>query len=334
MLGSLFLFSTLLLVLAGQVFGQVETLPYRRVVHFRDLINGLADINEEFQITDVSISANRWVALLSFRKGETNSILVSGDLAGADASVRRLEYRPTRAILDGQNRIYLQGDQRGRQRERAVFELEERGGRRELAQIPDDMVTPLRSGGEVLWSGAEGIWREQSSRGLKIKRPPPTNGAVSEVENELLSVLGLPGGRHLILRSRVETATVYDATGSVSSTAVLRFDQAYASIGRTSAPVDIHEVGSGRTRVIWATTSAAGELYVGLSETPIVSSVYVAVFDPVNGKFMRMLSVERPKGIAFRVFDENPDGGMLPSMGSVYERMVIADPEAGVVAFY
>ena len=144
MLGSWFLFLALLFVLAGQVFGQVDTLSYRRVVHFREVIKGLADItdtNEEFQITDISVSSNRWVALLSFRKLETNSILVSGDLAGADVSVRRLEYRPERAILDGQNRIYLQGDQRGSQRERAVFELVEHGGLRELVQIPDSSLT-------------------------------------------------------------------------------------------------------------------------------------------------------------------------------------------------
>ena len=274
------------------------------------------------------------MALLSFRKLETNSILVSGDLAGADVSVRRLEYRPERAILDGQNRTYLQGDQRGSQRERAVFELLEHGGLRELVQIPDSSLTPLRSGGEVLWSGAEGMWRERSSRALKIKRPPGVNEPVPEVENERRFVLGLPGGRHLILRDRVEIATVYDASGSVTATAVLRFDQAYASIGRTSAPVDIHLVGSGRSRVIWATTSASGELYIALADTLIVGPVYVAVFNPQNGKFMRMLSAERPKGILFRVFDENPDGMMIPSMGSVYERMVFVDPDAGVAAFY
>ena len=56
MLGSWFLILALLLLLAGQVFGQVDTLSYRRVVHFREVIKGLADItdtNEEFQITDI-----------------------------------------------------------------------------------------------------------------------------------------------------------------------------------------------------------------------------------------------------------------------------------------
>ena len=178
------------------------------------------------------------------------------------------------------------------------------------------------------------MWRERSSRALKIKPPPATKELVLEVENERRFVLGLPGGRHLILRDRSERVTVYDASGSATATAVLRFDQAYTSIGRTSAPVDIHLVGDGRTRVIWATTSAAGELYISLTDTPVVGPGYVAVFDPLNGKFIRMLSLELPKGILSRVFDENPGGTMIPLMGSIYERMVIADRDAGVAAFY
>jgi hypothetical protein len=80
--------------------------------------------------------------------------------------------------------------------------------------------------------------------------------------------------------SRTEEIVIFNANGTLVSTARADLDSAYPELGLDVPKPDVE---SGRSRVVWAARSREGLLYVHLSETRVDRPVPIAVFERGTG---------------------------------------------------
>lgn len=151
-----------------------------------------------------------------------------------------------------------------------------------------------------------------------------------ELQNEIRLVFGLPAGRSLQVGTLSEKVVVHENDGKVASRNTLAMDDAYR-VANDVPPV--HDPLSGVQRMLWASLSNAGEVFVCLSGVPLSKPANIAQFDPMTGHLVKVIEAQLPR-LPERVDKYNPDGFIGPFLGAVDDRIVIADGPLGLVAVY
>ncbi|MCX6594545.1 MAG: hypothetical protein NTZ56_23780 [Acidobacteria bacterium] len=251
-----------------------------------------------------------------------------------DISQQRVEFTPV-----GYDQVRLADDQR-------IYLRQRRDPKKDVAtvdvrswlwssvttySIASAEAALIVSAGAARWKtplGLKGLNRQITAvpwgRSLGVR--PTDLGA--GVDQRLFS-FGLSGDRCAVFGSISETVTIYDADNRVVQSKVVEIGKAFQSLG-LSPPAPNEK--QGITRVIWAAASHHGYLYVGLSETPLGSAA-IGMFDLLDGHLIRIIQADLPR-LQERKSTFNPEGYLIPTFAAFDDRLVIADPEAKVLAIY
>ena len=170
-------------------------------------------------------------------------------------------------------------------------------------------------------------WKPHGSSNRHHRKLAQGEQALTIPERRL--VLGLPGQRYMVFGTRTEEIMVFDVDGTLVATARADLDAAYATLGLEVPKPDVE---SGRSRVVSAASSRHGLLYVQLSETPVTRPTPVAVFDPTDGRLLRVLNAVHPTAEpSIPVNDLTPVG--LPYLVAIDDELVVVYGK-GYLAFY
>ncbi len=282
---------------------------------------GAVDAKVFDRIQSVSQVGPRWAALISTSGA---SVLVYGDIKSEHRISLDGQYDSVK--IDADKSIQL-SDAFSRKSETHVEVLNSDGTVRQSFWVPG-RAAPLQTGSRVKWDTPRGVLSVGDLRSRlmssalepKMERMP---------RHEATYVFGLPNGRAevLVFSERVE---IYDENNALINSFPLPLNEAFSKIGLPSRPPDL---AIGRSRMIWATASTAGDICVGLSETPMSGPLYVAIVDSTTGLLSRVTELELPVR-AGRVGTHNEAGRIVPMLAAFGDLILIADPEMGVIALY
>lgn len=298
----------------------------RRVLFLEETGKLLLGTNH-FAVRAATYSRDRWAVLVSME--DKSCAVLAGDLTSESSFAvgPKLE----RLFLDASGRLTLA------RFDGVGFELlnqDWEGGTLTSAGTIGLSVAPFYSDGKLMW---------RSLHADPAEVPPPTQtpyrvvqpvGLPPDTTAKILEprylIVGLPAGRHVAFSDRTEQITLYEADGSLVGTAQADLDSAYRALGLTPRRVD--PLGN-ESRVMWASSSIEGELYVCLSQTPVIGPAEIAVINPASGSLIRVLRAELPKA-EMRKRPSNPEGVMSPSMVAMGDGLAILDNGAKVLSLY
>jgi hypothetical protein len=183
--------------------------------------------------------------------------------------------------------------------------------------LPAEQANPVRVRGVLRWVPERVDPEEQS---LAV----PQQGVPEERKLLLGTTQGLAVFGH-----RSESITVFDSEEKVLSKNRIQLDEAYAAMGRHGVPQDPY---SGRLRVIWASGSDDGRLYVCSSELPVSGPVTLGVFDPITGVLVSVPRLTPP--VAKRPRNQINTREFVPTMGAVGDQTLVLDVGLGLAALY
>jgi hypothetical protein len=152
----------------------------------------------------------------------------------------------------------------------------------------------------------------------------------TESNHEDVFTLGLTDGGRVELGRTSETMKIFDSDGSFRRAVIPELDAAYAALNR---PYPKSTLPWGRNRVLWATSSSEGSLYVCLSGVSVTEGVPIAVIRPDDGRLVKVIRALLPTA-TWRQTRSNSDGIIFPSHGVADDRLVITDSSLDIVALY
>jgi hypothetical protein len=312
-------------VLAQAARGQILTVQPARIV---DLKQAVSKESGPFGVEpiDLAQAGGRWVVLTQSLGDST--ILVAGDLTST--RVISVAGRFDRVRIDQTGRIYLRYllSRKESQVSTRVLVLDGNGGPLDAATISEKGAEPVSLKGQIRWRTKAGVYDAHSV-------PANTGQAIAKDPNDELPQrvfsLGLPSGQYLTLGDLSEQVTLFGNDGRLLVSRKLDLKPAFDA---ASVRYKDHEAGSGETRVVWATTSADGLLYVYLSDTPASGPGYIGLFEPSTGKLVNVLRVLLPQAEGRRDATFNPQGYISPTFGAVGDHLVMVDKGMAIVAVY
>jgi len=310
----------LLLVFLQIGFVQAQNVSPTRVINLQDVIPG---VGATWRIADVTQSNGHWAVLLRPVQRHSGSAIVTGDSQEQRVSLQIGAF--DRIIMDREHLIYLRhASTRLQTTEFSRWKADSDGF--ETRTVAEAFAEPVVSEGLVQWKTDRVRVDAQGNR----RSPAGPTSEKSELSiPERRIVLGLPERRYMVFGSRTEEIMIFDEAGTVVGTARADLDSAYASLGlRVSKP----DVQSGKSRVVWAASSRDGLLFVHLSETPITRPTPIAVFNPTDGRLIRVISAVHPTAEGGPAADDqNPVG--LAYLGAIDDQLIVVYSK-GYVAFY
>jgi hypothetical protein len=279
----------------------------------------------------VAQNAGAWVVLMKAPPEQDaldHSIVVTGDPASKHALM--LDGRFDQVALDQNRHLHLRYIRRGADGNHVLtkfIELDFTGKKVNAGTVPEIYADLLLAGGNARWMTGHGLLdpRAQSIQSPKIEDP---NGKIGQ----RVFHLGLSGGNYISLGDLSEQISFFDANNSMIFAHPVDLDSAYRLIG-LRVPAHSDAV-TGMTRVGWAATTASGLLCIYLSNTPASGPAYVALFDPATGSLKSAIKANLPRAEGRRQMPFNPQGTMSAGLGAFGDRLIIMDPEMGIVALY
>lgn len=277
---------------------------------------------EGYAVNAVAESNGRWAALLT--KDAQKSVVLTGNARGVDRKI---------AVPNGTDNIQLDSEHTLHIRTRTRT-----GGTKMSVHRTDgtlwqefetnEQAVPFIAAGAVNWRTSNGLIQlgYPNRRIASEHTKPDANNLI----NQRIFLLGLPSGGFYTVGDLTETVSVFDSQGNSISESHLDLDRAYSQLGLS---VSRSDPTTGRTRIMWATSSSNGQLIVCLSETPGSKPAYLAVPDPLTGHFSHFIVAHRPmlKSEAARV---DPNELFLPTMGAMGDQLILVDKGRGLIAVY
>lgn len=86
-------------------------------------------------------------------------------------------------------------------------------------------------------------------------------------------------------------------------------------------------------RIVWASSSRQGLIYMYLSGLPVRGPGRIAVVLPSDGRLVKSIALDLP-GSDSRRDRYNPEGSMMVVMGAVDDQTAVMDAELGILALY
>ena len=178
----------------------------------------------------------------------------------------------------------------------------------------------------------------ESSRCTCVQEPvyatAQANG-VRDLNDQTLSqrvfVGALPwDGEYFTFGELSELVVAHRRGGAVFNSYTAPLDLAFRAIG---IPFDKPAQSSGQSRIIWATSTKDGFLYICLSGTPMAGPAFIAVLDVMSGILRTVIRAEFPNSNE-AISGINVQGTMMPAMGVIDSGLVIADQRGSLVAIY
>lgn len=282
-----------------------------------------------------SENAGRWAVGVRFSNKER--VILTG-LIGKD-EVSQLSGTFDRIAVDGQGKILLREiAPPGASWETSVVEWDP--SKKDVIRLAVSAGQPelFVSAGRVFFWAASKILDQ---RGQTIR---PTGTSLSlewtssdpnDAVTQSRQIVGLPGDRLAIIGSRTERISLYGFDGRLQSSSRADLSSAYASLGidDKSHPLEFERIETGRTRITWITSSPEGYILMRLTEVPVHEPSPVAAFDPVDGRSIKVLRLNRPTSPRRRS-QGNPNGYIMPDLGTYGSMLFVVDSRAGVASLY
>lgn len=291
-----------------------ETLSPIEVINVKTLL-GRADVS----IVDQTHIREFWAALVRVNRSD-EAIVLTGSSSGHQV-FRLPDNNIERIGLDYDGNVYVKGTERVNKGSSSVGNDPAR-----IYRIDRSSLLLLRKGAAPWTAVNEDSLRQldAGSRDRLVLHHRPNAPAQHEF------VLALTDGNYAVLGSRTEEISVYDSLGKLLSYVRADLNDAYSRLGR---PTTRHQITEGRSRIIWASSGPDNRVYLGLAEFPAAGPAMVAVLDPKTGKVLRLLAAELPR-VLNKQSEFNPEGIILPSAGSVSEKLLIVDSDECIIAVY
>lgn len=311
-----------------------QGLTPKYVVDLREAIKA-GVLRVDLSITGVSNSNGRWAVLTEFKNRQ--SLVLTGD-SRVDGLSPILEDAFDQIGIDAAHNIYLQKRSGPEAASTEIVEWNRTNGKFSSIKVDSPRATPFLSNGAVLWKTPRGVVQIDGDALEKSKfkafrtviEPLLSLDSTGKTVDQQEFILGLPNGRHAVLGNLTEEIRVYDADGSLLSSAFADLTGAFASIGHFVAKYD---PAKGRSRMVWASSSADGNIYIRLSVLKFLGPAVLAVINPDTGSLIKTITlnlptIERKKG------PDNPEGVPFFAQGSVTDQLVVVDTAAMVLAVY
>lgn len=290
---------------------EVVTLTPLRVVDVKAVT--LRDVGKSGEKIDVLISAHgMWAALI--RGTEAGTIVVIGDETKERAFAVPGDYDT--AMLAGNGRLHLRRvPPRGawmspslqRVPDPEVMVIDHQAREVERFKLPSWSLEPANVDGSWEWAALPRLPRHDSESAGWLR-----DGAAWYLENfsEILTVIS---------PFRAESRNK------------LQMDEAFRAIGVSARPADRE---TGRIRFLWLTASSEGGFCVALSEVPRWGPAFIAEFEPLTGKLIRVMRAVLPTRPDLASFPHNPQGNIYPRIGAVSNNLLVADHMRQLVGIY
>jgi hypothetical protein len=308
----------------------VDRLSPSQVVHVSDIVRQDVGLlvpdtpSGRLSLRDVSQGGGIWAALVPV--SNTTAVVAVGTQRSAHAFMVPGDVR--QIAVDQYGHTHLLHRYRHPATHRDISVLDSEGSLLDQYSIPASGASPLLTGSGLIWKLPHALVTKQAFVALlELDGSHDVNDTIAQRQ----FVGALPPGRgYFTFGDLSEMITLHREDGSVLSSFAAPLDAAYKEIG---ASVPKLPLSSERSRVIWASATQGGLLYVCLSGLPISGPAFIAVIEAKSGALQKVIGAQLP-AFSKAATGTNPTGTMMPGMGAVDDQLVIADQQRGVIALY
>jgi hypothetical protein len=305
----------------------VEVVHPKRIVDLQEMTGKLYS-RSDFSSVNITQANGRWAVLLD--SGANEGIVVKGDFRSEQASVKCGAYDSI--AMDAAHRIYLRHNSMGLGKSTRVRVEEWETENFTIQEIPAPKAEPYLSGKRLIWKARSGFTGSLVSESRTLGWAQATGPferpeLVEQADPAGVYVMGLPQGGRVELGRASEIINLFGSEGNLRSVASADLDAAYRVLERS------HPKAPGRLRMLWASSSAEGLLYVCLTAMPMARGAHIAVIRPQDGGLVKIVRAILPTAV-WRRDRYNPEGAIFPSPGAVDDRLVIMDKSLDIVGLY
>ncbi len=279
--------------------------------------------SSRFKVKGVTAAGGTWAVLMPYSSDA--AAVVVGDGASTRSFLARGAF--ARITLGQDQRIHLLTRAKPGENVRTVNILDVYGKDVGSYTLPTRSAIPFRGPAGISWRGPAGFFHGDSGARISFHH---TNPAPDASIGQRVFAGTSKAGSDFTFGDMSELITLYAPDGSVLHSYPAPLDDAYRLIG---ASVPKMPISSEQGRVIWATSSSDGLLYVCLSGLSVSGPDYIAVFEPDRGRLLQVIGLDLPS-LSTRVSSINPLGHIVSGMGAVGDKLVIVDQMDALMAVY